>query len=57
MKKIKKFSIKGLDNNHPANNLFNKYMKKYKCENCNDTEVKNKGEWCDDCNLPERGII
>ncbi len=24
-----------------------------KCDNCEEQEVKNKGDWCDDCNLPE----
>lgn len=30
---------------------------KFKCENCEETEVEHKGEWCDDCNLPERNCI
>jgi len=25
-----------------------------KCENCNEQEVDHDGDWCDDCNLPER---
>lgn len=24
------------------------------CENCNEEEVKHKGDWCDNCNLPEK---
>lgn len=24
------------------------------CENCDEEEVERKGDWCDDCNLPER---
>jgi len=31
--------------------------KKYKCENCEEQEVEHKGDWCDDCNLPERSWI
>lgn len=23
------------------------------CENCNQEQVKHKGDWCDGCNLPE----
>jgi len=29
----------------------------YYCENCEEQEVGNKGDWCDDCNLPERSFI
>lgn len=25
-----------------------------KCANCNEAVVEYEGEWCDDCNLPER---
>jgi len=27
------------------------------CENCEEQKVENKGDWCDDCNLPERRWI
>lgn len=30
---------------------------KHKCENCNEEEVEHQGDWCDDCNLPERSPI
>ena len=32
-----------------------KVEKGFKCENCEETEVEHKGDWCDSCNLPERG--
>lgn len=28
-----------------------------KCENCNEEKVEHPGDWCDDCNLPERSAI
>ena len=38
-----------------------KMVKKQKkvmfCENCEREPVKHKGEWCDNCNLPERSMI
>lgn len=30
---------------------------KYKCENCNETEVEHKGEWCKNCDLPENDYL
>lgn len=30
---------------------------KYKCENCGIEKVKNKGEWCLSCDLPERDYL
>ena len=32
-------------------------MNTYKCENCGVEPVEHKGEWCADCNLPERSVI
>ena len=34
-----------------------KELNKYKCENCEEAEVEHKGDWCDNCNLPEKGSI
>ena len=34
-----------------------KQQEKPKCENCEVEEVEHKGDWCDDCNLPERSAI
>lgn len=38
--------------------MFNKMEKKeiYFCDNCNLNKVEHKGEWCLDCDLPERQI-
>ena len=30
---------------------------KPKCSSCNEEEVEHEGDWCDDCNLPERSVI
>ena len=32
-------------------------MNKIKCANCEEVEVEHQGDWCDDCNLPERGSL
>jgi len=38
--------------------LYNlRRQKKELCDNCGVEPVKNKGDWCDDCNLPERSVI
>lgn len=34
-----------------------KINKEYYCANCGEQKVENKGDWCDDCNLPERSWI
>lgn len=39
------------------NKKYEYLNKKYYCANCGEQEVKNKGDWCDDCNLPERSWI
>jgi len=28
--------------------------KENKCANCEETKVEHKGDWCDECNLPEK---
>jgi hypothetical protein len=27
------------------------------CDNCNENEVEHEGDWCDDCNEPERSWV
>lgn len=39
------------------NKKYEDLNKKYYCANCGEQEVENKGDWCDDCNLPDRSWI
>lgn len=31
-------------------------QKEYKCANCEESKVEHKGNWCDNCNLPDHDI-
>ena len=37
--------------------MTEKKGEKFKCYNCEEEEVEHEGEWCDNCNLPERSVI